>query len=62
VLHTETGDPLQCARALLADLHSRYPRRDTHTENIATDDPHLPVFWEFGYLEAFRRIEMYRDW
>ena len=61
VLHTEAGDPVQIARCLLAHLHSRYPRLDTHTENIAADDPHLPVFWEFGYLEAFRRIEMYRD-
>jgi ribosomal protein S18 acetylase RimI-like enzyme len=61
VLHTEKGNPIQVARALLAALHTRYPRQDTHTENIAVDDPHLPAFWEFGYIEAFRRIEMYRD-
>ncbi len=61
VLHTEAGDPLQVARALLSNLHNKYPILDTHVENIAEDDPHLPVFQDFGYLEAFRRIEMYRD-
>jgi ribosomal protein S18 acetylase RimI-like enzyme len=61
VLHTEAGDPLQVAQALLANLHNKYPILDTHIENIAEDDPHLPVFEGFGYLEAFRRIEMYRD-
>lgn len=61
VLHTEAGDPLKVAQALLANLHNQYPILDTHVENIAEDDPHLPVFQDFGYLEAFRRIEMYRD-
>jgi len=61
VLHTEAGDPFKVAQALLANLHNQYPILDTHVENIAEDDPHLPVFQDFGYLEAFRRIEMYRD-
>lgn len=61
VLHTEAGDPPKVAQALLANLHNKYPILDTHIENIAEDDPHLPVFHDFGYLEAFRRIEMYRD-
>lgn len=61
VLHTEAGDPVQVAHALLANLHNQFPNLDTHAENIAADDPHLPAFWDFGYLEAFRRIEMYRD-
>lgn len=61
VLHTEAGDPIKVAQALLANLHNKYPILDTHVENIAHDDPHLPVFQDFGYLEAFRRIEMYRD-
>jgi ribosomal protein S18 acetylase RimI-like enzyme len=61
MLQTEAGDPLQVARVLLANLHNKYPILDTHIENIAEDDPHLPAFQEFGYLEAFRRIEMYRD-
>ena len=61
VLHTEAGDPQKVTQTLLAHLHNRYPILDTHVENIAADDPHLPVFQDFGYLEAFRRIEMYRD-
>ncbi len=61
VLYTETGDPQKVAHVLLANLHNKYPILDTHIENIAEDDPHLPVFQDFGYLEAFRRIEMYRD-
>jgi len=61
VMHTEAGDPEQVAYVLLAHLHNRNPILDTHTENIATEDPHLPAFWKFGYFEAFRRIEMYRD-
>ncbi len=61
VLHTESGDPLKVAQVLLANLHNRYPILDTHIENIAADDPHLPIFQNFGYFEAFRRIEMYRD-
>lgn len=60
VLHTEKGDPAEVARALLQVVHKRFPALDTHTENIAANDPHLPAFWDFGYVEAFRRIEMYR--
>jgi ribosomal protein S18 acetylase RimI-like enzyme len=61
VLHTVAGDPLKVAQGLLSNLHNRYPILDTHIENITEDDPHLPIFQDFGYLEAFRRIEMYRD-
>ena len=61
VLHTEAGEPTKVAQVLLANIHNRFPILDTHIENIAEDDPHLPVFHDFGYLEAFRRIEMYRD-
>jgi ribosomal protein S18 acetylase RimI-like enzyme len=61
VLHTEQGDPIRVAKALLTYLHLRYPIQDTHTENIPLDDPHLPAFWDLGYFEVFRRIEMCRD-
>jgi len=61
VLHTEQGDPIRVAKALLTHLHVKHALQDTHTENIAVDDPHLPAFWELGYFEVFRRIEMCRD-
>ena len=61
VLHTEKGDPARVASALLTYLHIKFPILDTHTENIPLDDPHLPAFWDLGYFEVFRRIEMCRE-
>ena len=57
---TEAGDPATVAYALLSHLHSQYPRLDTHIENIQINDPHLPAFYKMGYVESFRRIEMWR--
>jgi ribosomal protein S18 acetylase RimI-like enzyme len=57
---TQDGDPAEIMRELLRHLHHSYPNLDTYTENIPTDDPHLPAFYEIGYFEAFRRIEMHR--
>jgi len=57
---TEAGDPATVAYALLSHLHHQYPRLDTHVENIQINDPHLPAFYRMGYVEAFRRIEMWR--
>ncbi len=59
VFHTEAGDPTKVALALLTHLHQQYPRLDTHVENIHSNNPHLPAFYEVGYIEAFRRIEMW---
>lgn len=56
---TEAGDPQKVAFALLSHLHHQYPRLDTHVENIQVNDPHLPAFYEMGYIESFRRIEMW---
>lgn len=56
---TEVGDPTAVAYAFLSHLHHQYPRLDTHLENIQVNDPHLPAFYEMGYVEAFRRIEMW---
>lgn len=56
---TEAGDPAKVAYALLSHLHHQYPRLDTQTENIQINDPHLPAFYEMGYIESFRRIEMW---
>lgn len=57
---TQTGNPVDMARAFLSHLHHQYPRLDTHLENIQVSDPHLPAFFEAGYVESFRRVEMWR--
>ena len=56
---TEVGDPATVAYALLSHLHNQYPRLDTQIENIQINDPHLPAFFKMGYVESFRRIEMW---
>jgi len=57
---TERGAPLTVGHALLTHLHSQYPRLDTQIENLQVGDPHLPAFYDMGYMESFRRIEMWR--
>ncbi|GAB4540067.1 MAG: hypothetical protein Fur002_06140 [Anaerolineales bacterium] len=57
---TEVGDPATVAYAMLTHLHSQYPRLDTHLENIQLNDPHLLAYQWMGYVESFRRIEMWR--
>lgn len=59
-IKTEAGDPATVAYALLSHLHYQYPRLDTHIENIQINDPHLPAYYKMGYIESFRRIEMWR--
>lgn len=60
IYKTESGDPATMAYAFLSHLHNQYPRLDTHIENIQANDPHLPGFTKMGYVESFRRIEMWR--
>lgn len=60
IYKTEKGDPVKMAYAFLSHLHHQYPRLDTQLENIQVNDPHLPAFYEMGYVESFRRIEMWR--
>jgi GNAT superfamily N-acetyltransferase len=60
VMQTLSGDPVAVGRELLAQLHHRFFDLDTQIENIYTDDPHLPAFYEMGYVESFARIEMHR--
>jgi ribosomal protein S18 acetylase RimI-like enzyme len=57
---TEVGDPVTVANAFLSHLHHQYQRLDTQIENVRVNDPHLPAFQQAGYIEAFRRIEMWR--
>ncbi len=45
-------------RALITTVHHHYPLQDTKIENLAAEDPVWPILQQYGYVEAFRRIEM----
>ncbi|MBI5352762.1 MAG: GNAT family N-acetyltransferase [Chloroflexi bacterium] len=60
IYKTEAGNPADVLYAMLSHLHYQYPRLDTQIENIQINDPHLPAFYKMGYVESFRRIEMWR--
>lgn len=60
IYKTEVGDPVKMAYAFLSHLHHQYPRLDTQLENIQVNDPHLPAFYQMGYVESFGRIEMWK--
>lgn len=49
----------EMALTLLYYLHKQHPMHDTKIENIPVGHPVLPAFQKLGYLEVFRRIEMY---
>lgn len=59
IFKTEEGDSELVAFALLSHLHHLYPRLDAHIENFRINDPHLPGIYKMGYVESFRRIEMW---
>ncbi len=60
VIPQSSGGPAhEIALTLLHHLHNRFPTMDTIVENIAVDNVHLQAFYEHGYVEAFRRVEMY---
>lgn len=59
VMHTEAGDPAAITAALIANLYQRFSHIDTYVENLPAGDPHLPTLMQLGFLEVFRRIEMY---
>ena len=60
IFHTEAGNPVEVAEALLSHLYQRFPLIDTYTENLSNHDPHLPALEKYGFIEAFRRIELVR--
>ena len=60
--HTEQGNPVKMARNILLFLHFQYHRMDAYAENFYADDPHLPAFFDLGYFEAFRRVEMVKKY
>ena len=59
-IRTEQGDPVAVGQALFARLYQQYPDLDSNAENVVTTNPHLPAFYDAGFVDAFRRIEMYR--
>jgi ribosomal protein S18 acetylase RimI-like enzyme len=59
VLHTPPPARDTLALALLYHLHAAYPLQDTKVENIAALDLRWPQFQQMGYVETFRRIEMF---
>ncbi len=56
----QRGDPTALTHALLAALYQRYPDVDTNVENVSVTNPHLEGFLTAGFVESFRRVEMYR--
>jgi hypothetical protein len=61
IFHTDTGDPEKIAHNLLLHLYQRFPLIDTYTENLPAGDPHLPALEKMGFIAAFSRIEMEKD-
>jgi len=62
VFHTENGNPVKMARNILLYLHFQHHRMDAYAENFFANDPHLSAFFDLGYFEAFRRVEMIKDY
>ena len=59
ITHVILGAPdNRVASVLLHALHSYYPRHDTKIENLPADSTLWPVFQQWGYCEAFTRLEM----
>ncbi|MBL8162051.1 MAG: GNAT family N-acetyltransferase [Anaerolineae bacterium] len=45
--------------ALLYHLHDLHPMLDTKVENLPALDLRWPIFQQMGYMETFRRVEMF---
>jgi GNAT superfamily N-acetyltransferase len=58
-MHTPAPARDTLTLALLYHLHSLNPMLDTKVENTPALDLRWPVFQQMGYVEAFRRIEMF---
>jgi ribosomal protein S18 acetylase RimI-like enzyme len=58
-LHTPAPARDELALALLYHLHNLNPMLDTKVENTPALDLRWPIFQQMGYVEAFRRIEMF---
>lgn len=58
-LHTPAAVRDEMTQALLYALHNLNPMLDTKVENTPALDLRWPVYQRLGYVEAFRRIEMF---
>jgi ribosomal protein S18 acetylase RimI-like enzyme len=58
-LHTPVSARDRMAQALLYAIHEANARQDTKVENLPALDLRWPVYQRLGYVEAFRRIEMF---
>lgn len=47
------------AKALLYHVHKEYPMQDTKIENVAVHDHLWQIYQQMGYIEVFRRTEMF---
>lgn len=47
------------AQALLYHIHKEYPMQDTKIENVDVNDSLWHIYQQMGYLEIFRRTEMF---
>ena len=47
------------AKALLYHVHKEYPMQDTKIENVAVNDHLWQIYQQMGYIEVFRRTEMF---
>lgn len=47
------------AKALLYHVHKEYPKQDTKIENVAIHDRIWDIYQQAGYIEVFRRTEMF---
>jgi len=61
VIQPEAGNPQHVTRALIHAMHTQHPRHDTKFENLPAESLYWPVLEAFGYLVAFRRLEMQLD-
>ncbi len=63
IAHIVLGEPDQLsadmAQALLYHLHWQYPQKDTSVENVVLDGVIWKAYQSLGYMESFRRIEMF---
>ena len=57
VLGPGSGDEM--TQALLYSVHQQFSLHDTKVENLPSDHKTWPTFQRLGYMEVFRRVEMY---